>query len=134
MSRILSVGEALIDVVNFPRGRRARRRSLLNVRNGIAQLGTAAASVRGGAVTHRELIAASIASTGAEVEPGTDSAPTTSVAQATWTPRDRHVHVRPRLDCRRYETRTASPTYTPAASVPRSNRRRQGCRPGDEAP
>ena len=86
MSRILCVGEALIDVVTSPGGQPSEHvgGSLLNVANGLARLGHRASICSWWARDpHGELIAASIASTGAAVEPGTDSASSTSVAQAT---------------------------------------------------
>jgi fructokinase len=86
MSRILSVGEALIDVVTRPDGEPSEHvgGSLLNVANGVAKLGHRSSICSWwGRDVHGALIAASIASTGAEVEPGTDSATTTSIAQAT---------------------------------------------------
>jgi len=86
MSRILCVGEALIDVVTRPGGEPSEHvgGSLLNVANGIAMLGHRCSICSWwGRDVHGALIAASIASTGAEVEPGTDSAPATSIAQAT---------------------------------------------------
>ena len=84
--RILCVGEALIDVVTRPGGEPSEHvgGSLLNVANGIAQLGHRSSICSWwGRDARGKLIAASIASTGAEVEPGADSATTTSVAQAT---------------------------------------------------
>lgn len=84
--RILCVGEALIDVVTRPGGEASEHvgGSLLNVANGIAQLGHRSSICSWwGRDARGKLIAASITSTGAEVEPGADSATTTSVAQAT---------------------------------------------------
>ncbi len=84
--RILCVGEALIDVVTRPGGEPVEHvgGSLLNVANGIARLGHRSSICSWwGRDARGTLIAAAIASTGAEVEPGTDSAATTSVAQAT---------------------------------------------------
>ncbi len=84
--RIMSVGEALIDVVTRPGGEPSEHvgGSLLNVANGVARLGHRSSICSWwGRDAHGELVAASIASTGAEVEPGTDSATSTSVAQAT---------------------------------------------------
>src|SRR5665811_644974 len=86
MSRILCVGEALIDVVTRPGGEASEHvgGSLLNVANGIAQLGHRSSICSWwGRDARGKLIAASITSTGAEVEPGADSATSTSVAQAT---------------------------------------------------
>ena len=71
MSRILCVGEALIDVVTRPGGEPSEHvgGSLLNVANGIAQLGHRSSICSWwGRGAHGELIAARIASTGAEVE------------------------------------------------------------------
>lgn len=86
MSRIMSVGEALIDVVVRPDGERSQHvgGSLLNVTNGIARLGHASSICSWwGKDPHGDLIEASIASASALFEPGSDSAAATSIAQAT---------------------------------------------------
>jgi fructokinase len=86
MSRILCVGEALIDVVTRPEGQPSEHvgGSLLNVANGIARLGHRASICSWwGSDPRGALIAEAAASAGTEVEPGTDSAAVTSVAQAT---------------------------------------------------
>lgn len=86
MSRILCVGEALIDVVTRPGGAPSEHvgGSLLNVANGIARLGhrSSICSWWGGDA-HGSMIAAAVAEAGTEIEPGTDGASATSTAQAT---------------------------------------------------
>ena len=86
MSRILCVGEALIDVVTRPEGQPSEHvgGSLLNVANGIARLGHRASICSWwGTDSRGASIAAAAAAAGTEVEPGTDAAAVTSVAQAT---------------------------------------------------
>ena len=86
MSRILCVGEALIDVVTRPGGEESDHvgGSLLNVANGIARLGHRSSICSWWARdAHGAMIAEAVAASGAEVEPGTDAAERTSVAQAT---------------------------------------------------
>jgi len=84
--RILCVGEALIDVVSRPGGHTSEHvgGSLLNVANGIARLGHRASICSWwGSDPRGALIADAAASAGTEIEPGTDAAAVTSVAQAT---------------------------------------------------
>ncbi len=86
MRRILCVGEALIDVVARPGGEPSEHvgGSLLNVANGIARLGHRASICSWWARdAHGAMIAAAAGASGAEVEPGTEGAERTSVAQAT---------------------------------------------------
>jgi len=86
MSRILCVGEALIDVVTRPGGVPSEHvgGSLLNVANGIARLGHRSSICSWwGSDARGALIAQAAADAGTEVEPGTDGAAVTSVAQAT---------------------------------------------------
>lgn len=86
MSRILSVGEALIDVVTRPGGEPAEHvgGSVLNVANGIARLGhRSSICAWWGADARGALIEQAAADAGTEVEPGAAGAAYTSVAQAT---------------------------------------------------
>lgn len=86
LSRILCVGESLIDVVSQPGCEPSEHvgGSLLNVANGIARLGSRASICSWWADDeHGRLIAEAAAAAGTWVEPGSQGAAATSVARAT---------------------------------------------------
>lgn len=94
--RVLVVGEALIDVVTRVGGGTGEHvgGSLLNVACGLARLEHRTSLVSWWAHdAHGELIAQAVGASGAEVEPGSDAARATSVAQATLDAEGRATYV-----------------------------------------